>query len=219
MSRTSHRQRIHEPIRSRILRAEIGPEDRLVDTVIAAEMGVSRMPVREALMQLVSEGYLEGTSRGFSLPSLSHERVLDIYLLRRLLEPHAAACAAQSRSEEALAKMKEAVAASAATLETGEFEPFLRASELYRNTWLAEVPNPELRAAIHRLSGQVQTVRLLTMRDPDAHRAVIAGQKALLDAIIRKDALEAANCTLRYVFAGEASYRAQNIDNNSHDQG
>ena len=212
MSRTSHRQRIHDAIRIRILNAEIKHEDRLIDTVIAAEMGVSRMPVREALMQLVSEGYLEGTSRGFSLPNLSHERVLDTYLLRRLLEPHAAASAAQARSEEALEQMRAAVADSAATLETGAFEPFIRASEVFRNLWLGEAPNPELRAAIQRLSGQVHTVRLATMRDAEAHRTVIAGQHALLDAIIRRDAIAAADCTLRYVLAGEASYRKQNID-------
>lgn len=209
MSRTSHRQRIHDTLRARILSGEIGPGDRLVDIVIAGEMGVSRMPVREALMQLASEGYLEGTSRGFSLPSLSHQRILDIYALRRLIEPHAAASAAQSRSESALEQMTAAVEASAATLETAEFEPFLRASELFRSLWLAEVPNPELRAVIERQSGQVQTVRLLTMRSPDAHRTVIAGQRDLLQAIQRRDALDAADCTLRYLHAGEASYRAQ----------
>jgi len=212
MPRTNHRTRIHETLRIRILNAEIGYDDRLVDTVIAAEMGVSRMPVREALMQLVSEGYLESTSRGFSLPNLSHQRVLDTYLLRRLLEPHAAASAAQSRSEAALEQMRAAVAESAATLETGAFVPFIRASEVFRNLWLGETANPELRAAIQRLSGQVHTVRLATMRDPDAHRTVVAGQQALLDTLIRRDALGAADCTMRYVLAGEASYRKQNID-------
>lgn len=212
MSRTSHRQRIHDTIRIRILNGEIGPEDRLVDTVIAAEMGVSRMPVREALMQLVSEGYLEGTTRGFALPSLSHERVLDTFLLRRLLEPHAAASAAQARTEADLAQMGAAVEESAQTLSSGAFEPFFRASEVFRNTWLAAVPNRELCAAIQRLSGQVQTVRLATMRDPEAHRTIIAGQRDLLEAFVRRDALAAEERTLRYVMDGEASYRRLNID-------
>lgn len=66
MPRINHRQRIHDIIRDRILRGEVGSEDRLVDTATAAEIGVSRMPLREALMQLVSEGYLESTTRGFT---------------------------------------------------------------------------------------------------------------------------------------------------------
>lgn len=206
MTRISHRQRIHESIRARILGGQISAEDRLVDTAIAAEMGVSRMPVREALMQLVSEGYLEGTTRGFSLPNLSRERVLEIFVLRRLLEPHAAASAAQARSEEHLQRMRDAVADAVSTLETGVFETFYRASEVFRNTWLAAVPNAELSAAIQRLSGQVQAVRLATMHDPEAHRTIIAGQRDLLAAFEKRDAIAAEARILRFVLEGESSY-------------
>lgn len=206
MSRKSHRERIHELIRGRILRAEIGADERLVDTVIAADEGVSRMPVREALMQLVSEGYLEGTTRGFILPRFSHERVHEIFTLRRLLEPHAAASAAQARSESDLAIMRASVEDAAATLNQTAFETFYRASELFRNTWLSAVPNAELRAAIQRYSGQVQSVRLATMRDPTAHQTIVAGQRDLLRAFAERDALAAGDRILRFVIEAESSY-------------
>lgn len=206
MPRTSHRQRIHESIRSRILRGEIGQDDRLVDTAIAAEMGVSRMPVREALMQLVSEGYLEGTTRGFTLPRLGADRVAEIFLLRRLLEPRAAAMAAQALSGADLARMRQALADSAATLETGDFEAFYRASEMFRDIWLSAVPNAELRAAIQRYSGQVQAVRLATMRDALVHRTIVAGQQDLMAAFARHDALGAGDRILGFVLEAEISY-------------
>lgn len=186
---------------------KIGAGDRLVDTAIAAEMGVSRMPVREALMQLVSEGYLEGTTRGFSLPNLSRERILQIFVLRRLLEPHAAASAAQACSKQDLQRMRDAVADAVSTLDTGAFEPFYRASEVFRNTWLAAVPNGDLGAAIQRLSGQVQAVRLATMHDAEAHRTIIAGQRDLLAAFERRDAIAAEARILRFVLEGESSFR------------
>jgi hypothetical protein len=94
MSRTSHRTRIHDALRSRLLQGEIAPDMRLVDHAIAAEMGVSRMPVREALMQLVSEGYLESTSRGFRLAEPEprpHRRGL------RPAPPSGAACRGRGR--------------------------------------------------------------------------------------------------------------------------
>jgi DNA-binding GntR family transcriptional regulator len=212
MARISHRERIHDTIRSRILRGEIAQDDRLVDTVIAAEMGVSRMPVREALMQLVSEGYLEGTTRGFALPRLARERVLDFFLLRRLLEPRAAASAATALTEADLARMREAVAEAAATTGNGDFETFYRASEVFRNIWVFAVPNAELRAAIQRYSGQVQSVRLATMRDPDAHHTVVAGQRDLLSAFTRRDALAASDRILAFVIEAEISYRRQRTD-------
>jgi len=206
MTRHNHRQRIHQIIRARILRGEVGPQDRLVDTAIAAEAGVSRMPVREALMQLVSEGYLEGTTRGFALPSLSPGRITEIFLLRRLLEPHAAASAAQARSDVDLKAMSSALAETTATLENGDFETFYRASETLRNTWVGAVPNAELRAAVMRYSGQIQAVRLATMRDRHTHETVVAGQRELLNAFRMRDALAAEECTLRFVLDGERAY-------------
>lgn len=206
MPRINHRQRIHDQIRSRILRGEIGPDDRLVDTALAAELGVSRMPVREALMQLVSEGYLEGTTRGFVLPRLGHARIAEIFLLRRLLEPRAAASAAQALTDADRARLRQAVAESAATLESGDFEAFWRASEAFRNAWLMAVPNGELRAAIQRYAGQVQAVRLATMRDPQAHHVIVAGQRDLLAHFERGDPLAAADRILRFVLEAEASY-------------
>lgn len=206
MPRINHRQRIHDTIRSRILRGEVGSDERLVDTAIAAEIGVSRMPVREALMQLVSEGYLEGTTRGFVLPRLGHDRIAEIFLLRRLLEPHAAASAAQALTQADLERLREAVAASAATLQSEDFEAFYRASEAFRDAWLQSVPNSELRAAIQRYAGQVQAVRLATMRDPTAHRVIVAGQRDLLEIFERRDPLAAADRILRFVLDAETTW-------------
>jgi DNA-binding GntR family transcriptional regulator len=206
MSRINHRQRIHDTIRGRILRGEVAPDERLVDTAIAAEMGVSRMPVREALMQLVSEGYLEGTTRGFVLPRLGHNRISEIFLLRRLLEPRAAASAVQALTEADLAVLRRAVSDAEATLTSADFETFYRASEAFRDAWLRVVPNGELRSAIQRYAGQVQAVRLITMRDPQAHRVIVAGQHDLLQAFERRDALGAADRIERFVLEAEVSW-------------
>lgn len=206
MTRINHRQRIHDAIRGRILRGEVAPNERLVDTAIAGEMGVSRMPVREALMQLVSEGYLESTTRGFALPRLGPDRIAEIFLLRRLLEPRAAASAAQAMTEADLPSLRQAVHESEATLSSVDFEAFYRASESFRDAWLRAVPNSELRAAIQRYAGQVQAVRLVTMRDPQAHRIIVAGQRDLLQTFERRDPLGAADRIERFVLDAEASW-------------
>ncbi|MBS3980117.1 MAG: GntR family transcriptional regulator [Rhodobacteraceae bacterium] len=204
MSRTSHRSRIHEALRLRLLRGEVGPDARLVDHAIAAEMGVSRMPVREALMQLVSEGYLEGTSRGFALPNLSAERIADVFTLRRLLEPYAVACVARDRSEGDLAAMRAGLAVAQSAGE--DVAAFHRGAEAFRNAWVGAVSNPELRHAIQRCSGQVQSVRLATLPDPEARRTIIAGLQALLHAFQAMDGPRAADLMLRFVYDAESAY-------------
>ena len=205
MTRTSHRTRIHDALRSRLLQGEIAPDMRLVDHAIAAEMGVSRMPVREALMQLVSEGYLESTSRGFALPDLSPDRIAEVFVLRRLLEPHAVAGVARDRSEADLAAM-----GAALTLAEGagpDVAAFHRGAEGYRNGWLRAVRNGELRQAIQRYSGQVQSVRFATLPDAQARATILAGLRALHAAFQSGDGLAAQDRMLRFIYDAEESYR------------
>lgn len=203
MSRSSHRTRIYDTIRSRLLRGEIGPEARLIDHAIAAEMGVSRMPVREALMQLASEGYLEGTSRGFALPDLSPQRIVEVFVLRRLLEPHAVACVARDRSETQLETLRTALGAARMASDVAGFH---RGAEAFRNAWLEAVTNAELRHAIQRYSGQVQSVRFATLPDPAARRTILDGLAALLSAFEAGDGPAAQDRMLRFIFDAEDSY-------------
>lgn len=204
MSRASHRTRIHEALRLRLLRGEVGPEARLVDHAIAEEMGVSRMPVREALMQLVSEGYLESTSRGFALPNLSPERIAEVFVLRRLLEPHAVACVARDRSDVDLDAMRAGL--EVAEVAGADVAAFHRGSEAFRNAWLGAVRNGELRSAIQRYSGQVQSVRFATLPDPEARRTIITGLQALLDALAAQDGPRASDLMLRFIYDAETAY-------------
>ena len=206
MPRNNHRQRIHEAIRARLLRGEIAPGQKLVDHAIAAEMGVSRMPVREALMQLTSEGYLESTSRGFALPDLSPDRIAQVFTLRRLLEPHAAACAARDLRPDQIATLEAALQAAQSAPDIAAFH---RAAEVFRNTWLSALHNSELRQAIQRYSGQVQSVRFATLPDPAARQTIVAGLQALLSAFRAADGPRAADQMLRFIFDAEDAFLAQ----------
>ncbi|ESW61725.1 MAG: GntR family transcriptional regulator [Rhodobacter sp. CACIA14H1] len=207
MSRQSHRDRIHALLLQRIQTGGVGWDDRLVDVALAAEMGVSRMPVRDALMRLAAEGYLVATTRGFTLPNLSEAEVLEVFELRRLLEPRAAAMAAQAMTEDRHAMLSDAVAQARGTLESGDVPLFYHASERFRSGWLAAVPNRMLVDTIQRYLAQVQTVRLTTMRDPVSHAVIVEGQRDLLAAFGRRDAVGAADRMLRFVIEGEQAFR------------
>src|SRR3954464_9375987 len=77
----------YDALRSRLRTGLVTPEDRMVDLEIAAQLGMSRMPVREALLQLVAEGVLVSTARGYRIPTLDPKDVMEVFELRKLLEP------------------------------------------------------------------------------------------------------------------------------------
>jgi len=200
------KDQIYDIFLGRIQRGEIGPDVRLVDTAVAAEFNVSRMPVRDALMRLTHEGYLDSTTRGFTLPNLDTRQIREIFELRRLLEPRAAALATARLTEDDLTRLRDAVARAEQTLETGEIETLFAASEDIRRTWIMAVPNKELRDTILRYMAQIQAVRMATLRDAEAHRTLVDLQRRLLQALEARDAAAVELLLLRYVLAGEDSF-------------
>ena len=204
--RQSHRDRIYDLLIQRIRTGTVVWEDRLVDVALAAELGVSRMPARDALMRLVAEGYLVTTTRGFMLPRLTEQQILEVFELRRLLEPRAAALAAQYMTPPVLAAMAGAVSDGEGALQAGDGATLFRVSEVFRNAWLSVVPNYALVWAISRNFVQVQNVRLITMGDPETLQIIVAGQQRLLCALRARDAVGAADHMLRFVIEGEQAF-------------
>ncbi|NDV48876.1 MULTISPECIES: GntR family transcriptional regulator [unclassified Salipiger] len=198
---------IYETYLGRLQRGEITHEDRLIDLAIAEEFAVSRMPVRDALMRLTHEGYLESTTRGFALPNLSQSQILEIFELRRLLEPRAAALATSELTDADLDALAAAVARSERTLETGDVEALYAASEDIRRIWIMGVPNTALRETILRYIAQIQCVRLATLHDSASHQTLVDFHRQMVSAFTTRNGAQVELLFLRFVLAGEESYR------------
>lgn len=81
-------EQVYLLILQRITQGSIPPDTKLRDGAIAAELGVSRTPVREALLRLSLEGLLSADAgRGFRLPPLDRAEVREIGSILAGLEP------------------------------------------------------------------------------------------------------------------------------------
>ena len=101
------RHAVLDRLRHLILIGEYRPEERLIEERVAARLGVSRTPVRQALTMLEAEGLVEMTAnKGAMVPSFSAEEVWDIYDLRAVLEGHAARRAAGGIREDEISRLR-----------------------------------------------------------------------------------------------------------------
>jgi len=81
---------VRQVVLERIIRGELEPGARVVESRLAEDLGVSRTPLREALMHLEREDFLElEPNRGFLVAPLSREEASEIYPMVALLEGHA----------------------------------------------------------------------------------------------------------------------------------
>jgi DNA-binding GntR family transcriptional regulator len=185
----SLRTQIYVELRDRIQLGTVGPEERLVDTEVAAALGVSRMPVREAMLQLANEGYLTGTTRGFMLPRLTPQDVADIFEIRRLLEPRAAAKAASRLDDAADAGLREALAEAEAAVAGNDPRRLAFANAQFRKIWMGALDNVRMAETLGRFVDQIQIVRVHTLAQPETQRVVMRGLRRIADAFFRRDAL------------------------------
>ena len=91
LTRTVLREQIRELLLERILKGELQPGDRLVELQIAQELGTSQAPVREALRELQSLGFVEHEPyRGTRVRGITEGELAEIYPVRAALEELAA---------------------------------------------------------------------------------------------------------------------------------
>lgn len=96
----------YDDVRAAIVENRYPPGHRLVEQRIAAELGLSRTPVREALRLLEAEGLVVSErNRGAMVRPLSETEVVDVYGLRIRLESYAAEVATERATEEDLGEL------------------------------------------------------------------------------------------------------------------
>ena len=80
-------EQIAQELRNAIQDGELKPGERLVERALAIRMGVSHIPIREALGRLAEEGLVERTPRrGARVAALSEQELREISSLRIVLE-------------------------------------------------------------------------------------------------------------------------------------
>jgi DNA-binding GntR family transcriptional regulator len=135
--------------------------------------------------------------------------VTEIFEVRRLLEPRAAALAARDLLPEAAARLSAALAEAREAVARGDFSGLFHANVDFREAWLGAVQNSRLAATISRFIDHVQTVRYGTLRDPATQLVVVEGLTELHDAMLRHDSIVAQDSMLRFIHAAERSFAAQ----------
>ena len=105
---SNHSQRAYRHIRKKLLDGSVTPGARLSYGTIGKEIGISATPVREAVGQLASEGFVELVPQlGAVVRELTRDEAIELYELREALESYAAARAAERIGDRQLSELRE----------------------------------------------------------------------------------------------------------------
>jgi len=202
------RESVYQMLRDRIQNGEIDLEEKLVDQEIASRLNISRMPVREALMQLKSEGALESTARGFVLRRFSARQMNEAFEVRRLVEPPAAVMACERADSAGLQDLLQWVEQAQQAHGADDNAAFLRHKAGFRSAWMAMVPNQTLVDTIERFYDHVHLARLLTVADGGMRGQTLEYMLRMYQAFAAGDAEGASASVLAQLDAMALRYNA-----------
>ncbi|MEM9018030.1 MAG: GntR family transcriptional regulator, partial [Verrucomicrobiota bacterium] len=135
---SNHSEKAYRHIRKKLLDGSVVPGARLSYGTIGKEIGVSATPVREAVGQLASEGFVELVPQlGAIVRELTREEAVELYELREALESFAAGHAAERIGNRALDDLTRNLETSSALVEKVRNEGRLRAGKAEAKTFHA----------------------------------------------------------------------------------
>ena len=180
------REVVYLSLRKAILKEQLKPGERLMENTLAAKLGVSRTPVREAIRMLSDEGLvLLIPRRGAQVARISRKELNDVLEVRRSLEDLAIRKAALLIKEEDLAALEEAELAFRSAVKSGDLTTIAEADIAFHDVIYAAAGNRRLLTILSNLREQMYRFRLEYLKQVDI-AATLVGEHAAIAAAVRE---------------------------------
>ncbi len=193
---------VYDELIDAIMRREIGPEDNLIQEKLAAEMQISRTPVREALMRLEQEGVLTVSNRGtFRLYQMNDDEVKELYQSRAAVEGQAARILAVRNDPEDIAALRETVEREEA-LEDQSARGYFEANRNIHRAFVERAGNRFLLEMFDMIWGKAMAFQLFAAIENVDLAQSLGEHMALVDVIEGGDRTEALEAVTEHIQSG-----------------
>ncbi|MBP2182347.1 GntR family transcriptional regulator [Amycolatopsis magusensis] len=189
------RDEAYEHLRRAIVTGELKPGEQLREHDLAAELGLSRAPVRQALTRLTAEGLVESKPQSFTrVAPLESDDVRDALQLTRAL--HEFAVRSARLTPEHLTRMRAANAKFAAAIEAREVDAAIEADDEFHDVPVEACGNRAVAETLDRYTPLLRRLERARFSSLPAHRS-IRRHEQLIDACAAGDTGEAVRITGR----------------------
>jgi DNA-binding GntR family transcriptional regulator len=176
-------------LRRAIMTRELKPGDRVGQGEVAERLGVSRVPVREALKVLEAEGQVTyRPHRGFTVTELSLAELEELYLMRRLLESEAVRRAVPAVDRELLDRLWNLLEETESVCAAGDFLGVMEYDREFHVALFERSRLPRLIQAIRVLWQNTAPYRSVFLNDPASRRRARKEHRAIVKACETGDA-------------------------------
>lgn len=198
-----------DEIRIRIVRGDFELGAPLSENTLAADLGVSKTPVREALLQLKSEGLVAiQPQRGSFVFDMGPEEIVQLGELRGALEEAALALAARRNRAALLAELTRIVDDMRAALDAGDAVAYRTLDAGFHQALFDHCGNAFMRASYLAFAFRIQALRTRLSVDPILNRSSYDDHKSICELVAKGRIAEAVKLLARHVQGTVTDYAA-----------
>jgi DNA-binding GntR family transcriptional regulator len=191
---------VYETLRDEILTGIVAPGQPLIEAQLAVELGVSKTPVREALIRLQRDGLVEiRPYRGARVRRPSSEDVVQAVEARMWVETQVARALATKPSAELLEQLQRNIEATQAALDADDYERFVRTVRGFSELLLKAHGNRYAMQVVESLYNILALIGSAFRRAPGRKQESIDEHWAILAALAAHDPDAADAATRRHL--------------------
>ena len=182
-------EQVCERIRAAILSGALKPGSKLTEQDLAAELEVSRTPIREAIRQLEVERLVTRTPFvGVTVTQLSPQEVIELLDIREVLEGLVARLATQNMDSFHMQRLKKSLQHLAASARKGDVGAYLDQALAFRRVLVECCGSATLSEHVMAIENRLRLTGSRTAVLPGRMEAAIEEHEKLMDAVARGDA-------------------------------
>lgn len=179
---------VFNTLREAILNGEIKPGERLMELQLAAKLGVSRTPIREAIRMLVQEGLAVTVPRkGAEVAKMTEKDMEDVLIIRAALDELAVELACDAITEEQFKQLQGARRTFENSLKTGDLRKIAAADVKFHDVIYQATGNARLVAMLNNLREQMYRYRIEYLKDEASYPELVREHKAIIEGIRNRD--------------------------------
>jgi DNA-binding GntR family transcriptional regulator len=195
---------VYEDLKRAIVKGDLAPGSRIVESHVAGALGISRTPVREAIHKLEREGFLrQGSAGGLFVTGLTREEVEETFGIRSVLESYAARLATLKHRTEELRRLEDKIREYEASLDRHEMERLPEINTEFHDLLYALSRSPRLIRMINDLRDQIYRFRHVILRIESMARASSEDHRLMLKYIRARDADRVETLVRQHILRGQ----------------
>ena len=193
---------VYKYIRDNIIDGTYQQGSQLNIEELTNELGVSRTPVREALLRLRNDRFVRSVPRvGFFVEEITREDFHELLELRTLVECYAAECAARIINEKDAARLLELQKDSAAYVRKEVYGDFLLLDDEIHDLLVRHIHNSRITDVLKNAQKMTRRIQMINARDPENTRESYFEHERIINAVVRHNT-EAAYDAMKQHLAG-----------------